>query len=49
MGQDNVRGERNQFRRMLAPGLGITAAPDVLADGPTQLLKTLRKCRDQRL
>jgi hypothetical protein len=30
MGQDNVRGERNQFRRTLAHGLGITATPTVI-------------------
>jgi len=30
MGQDDVRGERNQFRGMLAHGLGITAAPSVI-------------------
>jgi hypothetical protein len=54
MGQDDVRGERNQFRGMLAHGVGITAAPpvidqDVLSDGPTQLLETLRKGRQPGL
>src|SRR5262249_4097575 len=48
MGQDDVWRERDQFRRVFAHAVSIAAAPavidaDVLANGPTQLLETLRK------
>ena len=48
MGQDDVGHERDQLLRVLAHGVGAARAPaiidaDVLADGPTRLLETLRK------
>jgi hypothetical protein len=48
MRQDDVGSERDQFRRVFAHVVSIAAAPavidtDVLADGPTRLLETLRK------
>src|SRR6516164_8765680 len=51
MGQDDIRGERDQFRRVFAHVVSVAAAPavidtDVLADSPTRLLKTLRKRRE---
>ena len=54
MGQDDVGGERDQFRRVFAHivsiGAGPTAIdPDVLADGPTQLPETLEKCGEAGL
>ena len=47
---NDVRGEGDQLRRVFAHRVGIATAPaiidpDVLADGPIQLLKTLHKCR----
>src|SRR5262249_53402037 len=50
MGQDDIRGERDQFRRVFAHVVSVAAAPavvdtDVLADDPTRLLETLRKRR----
>src|SRR5262249_7114915 len=51
MGQNDVRGERHQFRSVFTRGIGIPATPavvdpDVLADRPPQLLQTLRKRRE---
>jgi hypothetical protein len=44
--QDDVRRERDQFRRVSAEEFGIARAPTILdphvaADGPTQLLQAL--------
>src|SRR5262249_50233496 len=54
MGQNDVRGERHQFRSVFTRGIGIPATPavvdpDVLADRPPQLLQTLRKRREAGL
>ena len=54
MGQDDVGGERDQFRRVLAHVVGIAGAPavidpEVVADGPTRLLKALRERREAGL
>src|SRR5262245_59328147 len=54
MRQDDVGGERDQLRRVFAYVVSIAAAPavvdtDVLADGPTRLLETLRKRREAGL
>src|SRR5262249_38234967 len=51
MGQDDIRGERDQFRRVFAHVVSVAAAPavvdtDVLADNPTRFLQTLRKRRE---
>src|SRR5215510_12348149 len=48
--QDDVRRERDQFRRVSAKEFGIARAPtildpDVAADGPTQLLQALQERR----
>jgi hypothetical protein len=48
MGKNDVGGERDQFGSVFAIIVGIAAAPavidpDVLADGPTQLLETKRR------
>src|SRR5215510_14616423 len=53
MGQDDVWRESDQFRRVFAHAVSIAAAPavidtDVLTDGPTRLLETLRKRRETR-
>src|SRR5215468_5331178 len=49
--QNDVRGERDQFRRIFANPFGITGAPAILqpyiaAVGPTQFLQSLQKCSD---
>jgi len=54
MRQDDVGGERDQLRRVFAYVVSIAAAPavidtNVLADGPTRLLKTLRNRREAGL
>src|SRR5262249_625937 len=53
MGEDDVRGERDQLRRLLAHVVGVTAPAvidaDILTDGPTQLRKTLGKRREAGL
>ena len=46
MGQDDVRRERGQFRRVFAKVVGVAQAPAVIdpqvaADGPTRLLQPL--------
>jgi hypothetical protein len=48
MGQDDLGGECDQIRCVLAHGFGITGAPavidpQVLPDGPARLLEALRK------
>src|SRR5207249_1311636 len=50
MGHDDVGDKRDQFLGVFAHGAGTSVAPtvidhDVLADDPTQLPETLRKCR----
>src|SRR5262249_51867318 len=53
-GQDDVRRERGQFRRVLANALGIARSPPgvdahVTADGPARLLQPLRERCDAAL
>ena len=53
-GQDDVRRERNQFRRVSANAVGITPAPTsvdphVAAVDPAQLLQSLQERRDASL
>ena len=54
MGQDDVRRERDQFRRVFANAVGIARAPanvdpHVAAVGPAQLLQPLHERRDAGL
>ena len=54
IGQDDVRRERDQFRRVLANRVGIACAPAVVdphvaAVGPAQLLQPLQERRDAGL
>ena len=51
MGQNDVRRERNQFRRMSADFNGIPSGParvdsHITAGGPAELLQRLQECRD---
>ena len=50
-GQDDVRRERDQFRRVSANAVGIARRPagvdlHIAADGPAQLLQPLQERRD---
>ena len=54
VGQDDVRRERDQFRRVSANAVGIAPAqrdvdPHVAAVGPAQLLQPLQERRDAGL
>src|SRR5262245_29608858 len=49
--QNNVRRERDQFRRRFANAFGVTGAPAILQPhiatiGPAQFLQSLQKCSD---
>src|SRR6516165_180681 len=53
-GQDDIRRQRDQFRREFANVIGIACAPTVVdlhipADGPAQLLQSLMESREARL
>src|SRR5215475_2767159 len=53
-GQDDVRGERDQFRRVAAKALGIAGGParvdsHVAPVGPARLLQCLDKCYEAGL
>jgi len=53
-GQDDVWGERDQFRRVPAHQIVIDGRPAVLdahtpTEGPTTFLQTLGECSDDRL
>ena len=52
--QDDIRRQRDQFRREFANVIGIACAPAVVdlhipADGPAQLLQPLMESREARL